>query len=637
MRALPPPPPPSASPLPRLRAPAAYSSPARPPPRADNATTTCGLPAVLSAGSSRLRRLQAAICNSPSRIQEVSSVSIVIAAAVDAAALRAQLAYLAFNNSAAVAAQYPCLLPAGVSAAGAFKLLFVNDTAPLSASPSPGALQLSRTASFSARPSGSVAASPSTAGTATAAATRSAAATGTGSASATATATPTDTASATALGSATATASHTAAATRSAAATGTGSASATATATPTDTASATALGSATATASHTAAATLSSRPTNVRDCTYGYTCSDTFYSTSAAASIYDCEQRCALDNTCTLFSYGAAGATATCSTTGTESVVACPTATCVLSNGALRIGTGAENSITDRGFFKQPFYASGSNWFQLTYSTKALDFAVTIGDIYASANAGTVMDISNVPPSALSVDYSGFVVTATSGGTSTGYGTIATVATFLIGGSSIRLRHVFTLGQNSKFIKSTTTITNLAGSPISDVRLFVGTGDDYVGTTDRPIKDRGSFVNNAFQVASSTGAVSPALKIYSGAEGVLFFSPTAGADSVYAGCCDFFRAYRTNPATLTPSSGSVDGSYALTITKPSIASCASSSFDWYYAAGSTSDLASIGSAVSAAASTVSSMGCDLYAGPTACSQGGLRTGSDTSAVCTHAY
>ena len=259
-----------------------------------------------------------------------------------------------------------------------------------------------------------------------------------------------------------------------------------------------------------------------------------------------------------------------------------------------------------------------------------MDFAVSVGNVFS--NAGTEMDLFSTTASAVSVDYSGFVVTSTVGSISTGYGTIVTQATFPLGSGSFTVKHAVTLGQNAKFIKCTTTVTNIGASSMADLRMFVGTRDDWIGTSDRNIKERGTLVNNAFQIAAATGVVAPVLKVSSGNEAVLFFSPTAGTNSVYAVCCFFSNAYRTDPTTVVPSTPSAtDGSYALSNYVSSLAAGASASFDWYYAAGATNDIASITGAVAGSAAAASN-NCNIYRGPTSCTA--VQADTPSSAICT---
>lgn len=91
----------------------------------NNATTACSTAAVLGAGGAR-RRLQAPSCGASSRPQQVSAVSIDVAATVDPVALNKLLASPTFAFAAALAAQNPCLLPTGTMS-GAFSVIGVEE------------------------------------------------------------------------------------------------------------------------------------------------------------------------------------------------------------------------------------------------------------------------------------------------------------------------------------------------------------------------------------------------------------------------------------------------------------------------------------------------------------------------------
>jgi len=262
----------------------------------------------------------------------------------------------------------------------------------------------------------------------------------------------------------------------------------------------------------------------------------------------------------------------------------------VFDNGKLRFGTGSEASVNANGNFQQPFYydTTLSQWYKLTYSSYPLDNAIGIdGDGTNEWNInGSVVQNSALTGQVL--DVSGFSLTTGS----KGYGTIVSTGTVTIASKTLEFKNTYELGQNNAFVKITTRVTNTSGSDISNVRVWVGTRDDWVGTSDSPTKQRGNLVSGAFAAIAAATDRSAALEITSGATGVLFYSTSPKANTAINNCCSFSRAYNQNPATSNISRTN-DGSYALFVRMSDLAIGASEAFTWYYAAGPVADLAAI--------------------------------------------
>lgn len=284
-------------------------------------------------------------------------------------------------------------------------------------------------------------------------------------------------------------------------------------------------------------------------------------------------------------------------------------------NGKLRIGTGSENSVNQNGMFQQPFYKSGSTYFKLTYSNYPLDIAIGVGgdgtnnwnlngtivttnddnyqDTYSSARA---------TPTSVDTDYSGFITVSTSGSGVIGYGTIIAKRNFTIGSNTLEVTNTYILGQNDSFIEIRTKVKNTHVSlALSNLRTWVGTRDDWVGDSDGNIKERGDISTGSFALSANQATRSPALRIKSGSEGVLFYSTSEKAYASINSCCNFSNAYQQNPATsVITTGGATDGSYAMFVRMNDLAASAEEEFKWFYAAGALADLSSVTSAVAAA-------------------------------------
>ncbi len=256
----------------------------------------------------------------------------------------------------------------------------------------------------------------------------------------------------------------------------------------------------------------------------------------------------------------------------------------VLDNDRIRFGTGSESSVNSNGNLQQPFYYD-SSWFPLTYSDFALDNAIGIGgDGTNEWNVnGTVEE--NAALAGQIIDSTGY----TSSGLNKGYGTIISTGTVTIDGKSLEFKNTYELPADKSFIKITTRVTNTSGGAVQNVRVWVGTRDDYVGNTDQPTKQRGNLANGTFTAISTAATRAAALKIYSGETGVLFYSTSDKAHTAINWCCSFSDAYNQDPATAAIEETG-DGSYALFVRMNDLASGASEEFTWYYAAGAVASL-----------------------------------------------
>ena len=281
-----------------------------------------------------------------------------------------------------------------------------------------------------------------------------------------------------------------------------------------------------------------------------------------------------------------------------------------LDNDKIRFGTGSEGSITSEGLLKQPFYKSGASWYKLTYSTYSLDLAIGLGGSGTGTwnTNGTIFGtFTGYGITSLTTDYSGFVKTADVGTGAKGYGVVVSTGdvtkTFNNVSYTIRVQNTYELGQASSFVKITTKITNVGASTVSNLRTWVGTRDDWVGNSDSTTKTRGTIdVTNGFVAGTSNASRNPALKISSGAEAVIFYSPHASANTSINSCCSFSNAYNTNPST-SQLALTNDGSYSMFVPLSDLTTNSSDEFVWYYAAGSTADIATVVEQVAQAAAS----------------------------------
>lgn len=278
----------------------------------------------------------------------------------------------------------------------------------------------------------------------------------------------------------------------------------------------------------------------------------------------------------------------------------CTASACVFANPSLRFGTGSENSVNNWGLFVQPWYYSyiANAWYKLTFSSYPLDTAVGTGSGGPNWSGNTVVDLYTQTPTNAITDYSQFVVDSSDATKSVGHGKIFSLRTFTILGQTVIINNTFSLGATDSFVKIITTVTNADVNPIVNMKVWVGTRDDYVGSTDSNTKTRGNLASGAFVAVTENSQSSRAIMITNPTEGVLFYSETPDVMTAYALCCSFSNVYNTNPLSLAPATPSpTDGSYAAVLPIGSFDVGMSSSITWYYAAGAISSLASVATSV----------------------------------------
>ncbi|HKL02033.1 MAG TPA: hypothetical protein VJ911_00105, partial [Cryomorphaceae bacterium] len=259
----------------------------------------------------------------------------------------------------------------------------------------------------------------------------------------------------------------------------------------------------------------------------------------------------------------------------------------VIDNDIIRIGHGAETSINNHGNMQQPFFQNNNIAYKLTYSTYALNEAFAVGgDGTDHWNlSGTVLTDPLMSNQVL--DMSGF--TYTSGSSGPGTGTIVSTGEITVDGKELQIQKTYELLPDNSFIRIKVKVTNQGNTSADNLRVWIGTKDDWIGTTDGPLKERGNLVNGEFQILTNATDQSNAVRITTNNEGVLFYTDTDKAHGIIEFCCSFNNITSQDPAT-ADISHSYDGSYGFYARMNDLSAGESDEFYWYYAAGEIDEL-----------------------------------------------
>lgn len=284
----------------------------------------------------------------------------------------------------------------------------------------------------------------------------------------------------------------------------------------------------------------------------------------------------------------------------------------VFSNDFLRFGNGTQASINSLGLLLQPFYfdnvTSGRNaWYPLTFSSNPLDVAMGVG----GTNNGGWNTTGTV-----SYTDAGGNVSFTSLGQSIniakyieGRGAIVASNTFDFGGAHIKLSHEYSLGQSDKFIKTVTTVENISGSDQANIRVWLGTRDDWIVANDSNYKTKGNIGASGFERIQAQSELGNAILVSeqdptnSSAEGaaILFYSTTTGTNTLFNNYGNFnTRIVQKDPVT-SAISAYHDGSYAIFMNLGDVGNGSSKSLTWYYAAAPVSEINATVNSVAASA------------------------------------
>ncbi len=270
----------------------------------------------------------------------------------------------------------------------------------------------------------------------------------------------------------------------------------------------------------------------------------------------------------------------------------------VLDNGLLKFGNSVQDSINAvTGMLEQPFYYQNGSPLQLTYSNYALNLGLGVnGD---GTNDWNLNGDVNLSPSFtnITVDTSSF---------SSGSGTLVWQGDITINGAQLQITHIYELPADSAYIETRTYVTNIGAADATNLRVWVGTRDDYIAGTDSPAKQKGNLVGGSFEVNTAVGQQGKAIKVYSGNEAILFYSTSEKADTIIAPGYGWNTSSSYSPG-IDPSLSAYeqspdDGGYAMYVRLDDLAAGETQSFDWFYAAGSNQQIDAIIADVSAAAS-----------------------------------
>ncbi len=262
----------------------------------------------------------------------------------------------------------------------------------------------------------------------------------------------------------------------------------------------------------------------------------------------------------------------------------------VINNNYLRFGTGNENSINTKGGLQQPFYynASTSSWRKLTFSSYSLDNTFAVGGDGSNewTPYSTGSSVTNPNLSGQVIDKSAFHQSGL-----IGYGTIKSTGTFAVGGITFRLENTYTIPSNKAYIEVKVKLTNLSSAIATNVRMWNGTGDDYIGSSDRNTKQKGNLVDGSFVQISNTSQRAAAIKVFSGTESILFYTTSSKGNTIIGtryGWSNYILP--TDPYNSITSIDNDDGSYGFYVRFRDLNPGQSDEFVWYYAAGALADI-----------------------------------------------
>ena len=276
----------------------------------------------------------------------------------------------------------------------------------------------------------------------------------------------------------------------------------------------------------------------------------------------------------------------------------------VLDNGNLRFGNGTQASVNDYGLLLQPWYydedrtsASYPNkWYPLTYSNYPLDIALGVGGAGSGTwnTNGTISYTGNYASEGGTFAKTSSYINIAKYFEKTGTITASDIYTFGAYGS-MRIDNSYTLLANTNYLKAVTSVKNISGADQTNVRLWVGTRDDWVAENDRNYKTKGNITETGFEAITSQSDTAKAILVSERNDGVtgaaiLFYSTTEGANTLFNNYGDFYNRIVTQNPTNSAITAYHDGSYALFMSLGNLANNASGSITWYYAAAPLSQI-----------------------------------------------
>merc|ERR1719262_1069114 len=130
-----------------------------------------------------------------------------------------------------------------------------------------------------------------------------------------------------------------------------------------------------------------------------------------------------------------------------------------------------------------------------------------------SHTSGTAVDMSGAP----TVDASGLT---------DGIGTLIVSHSVSAEGATIHVTREYSITDAEARTATMTVRVLVEGANVPNVRVWMGTGDDYVGGTDVPTKEIGDFDDIGAFVVSDGTTVGKTIKISTADEGVFFTTPS---------------------------------------------------------------------------------------------------------------
>nr|VFJ44092.1 MAG: filamentous hemagglutinin family N-terminal domain-containing protein [Candidatus Kentron sp. DK] len=266
----------------------------------------------------------------------------------------------------------------------------------------------------------------------------------------------------------------------------------------------------------------------------------------------------------------------------------------VFDNGLLRFGNGTD--AVDGLQLGQPFYYDKHKWHQLSDAPLDLMIGVLGDNTNAWNTEGTVLSLPGD-----TVSYDTQVYSLDISGYQEGYGTIAVEvdlktpmaipALQLAAGDNlgVRLTGTYTLSQTEPSLQVDATIENQSLPNISNLRVWLGASNDYVGNTDTPSEFKGNMDGGSFTRITEQDQQAKALKISEDADGktggvVYLYSTHADADSVISdeGFSITTGAPATDPRLSAMQVTGESNSYALFVPFSDIPSGQSDSVTFHY-------------------------------------------------------
>ncbi|CAJ1413161.1 unnamed protein product [Effrenium voratum] len=220
--------------------------------------------------------------------------------------------------------------------------------------------------------------------------------------------------------------------------------------------------------------------------------------------------------------------------------------------------------LDDGGSLGQPFYHSAERgWTKLTYAQKDLESTVKVN--------GDAVDMASQLEK---VHWYHPGLAQTSGELVQG------------GGPAAILSRTYSFTGDGMVFVANYTFT--AMRDLDSIEVWLGTSDDWVGTTDRPSKEQGKFVGAHFE-PSAKGKV---LRVHSGEESVFVFSTDPQSEAIILR--HYGRWHDVQAATASDLADSTsDGAYAIYVPLGSLQAGETKSACIYYAAADESRLAEL--------------------------------------------